>query len=241
MRILALVTLAALTGAPALAQDAGHGEKIFKKCKACHMIGPKAKNRVGPVLTGVLGRPAGSYEGYHYGESMTLAARGGLIWTEDTLLEWLAGPTDFLRKTLDDPKAKAKMSFHLKKEQDRRDVIAYLATFSPTSGTTKAAAPASATTATAAVNHPGKVCVLNSTDQTLFFAAEAGDGSRTQQDLSPGAELCAEATAGTTSGMIGVYENIDAFEGCSRLVNVGVTDVLQQYVSFDRCFWASNT
>jgi cytochrome c len=45
----------------AVAQDAAAGEKVFSKCKICHQIGEGAKNMVGPVLNGVVGRPAGSY------------------------------------------------------------------------------------------------------------------------------------------------------------------------------------
>jgi cytochrome c len=50
----------------AQAQDAANGEKVFAQCRACHQIGPNAKNAVGPVLNGVIGRKAGSVEGYNY-------------------------------------------------------------------------------------------------------------------------------------------------------------------------------
>ena len=56
--------------AVASAQDADAGKKIFKKCFACHAIGPGAKNKVGPHLNGVIGRPAGSAEGFKYSKAM---------------------------------------------------------------------------------------------------------------------------------------------------------------------------
>src|SRR6202042_1527627 len=111
--------LASLGGA--VAQDAAAGEKVFAKCKICHQIGEGAKNMVGPVLSGVVGRKAGSYPDYHYSD----ANKGsGITWDEATLKEYLR-----------DPKAKVpgtKMAFPgLPKEEDEDNVIAYLATFGP--------------------------------------------------------------------------------------------------------------
>lgn len=109
--------------------DAAKGEKIFKRCSACHRIGPDAENAVGPVLTGVVGRAAGTFEGYKYGKSTKAAGEKGLVWTQEAIFDYLANPKKFLRAYLDDKKAKSKMVFKLKKEDQRRDVIAYLATF----------------------------------------------------------------------------------------------------------------
>lgn len=107
------------------------GEKVFKKCKTCHRIGEDAKNAVGPVLTGVIGRQAGTYEGYRYGKSMKLAGEQGLVWDTDMVFAYLENPTAFLRERLDDKKAKGKMAFKLPKAEDRENVIAYLRSFSP--------------------------------------------------------------------------------------------------------------
>ncbi|MFT4961816.1 MAG: cytochrome c [Paracoccaceae bacterium] len=49
---------------PVAVQDASKGHAVFKKCKSCHIIGPEAKSKTGPNLTGVIGRPTGSYVGY---------------------------------------------------------------------------------------------------------------------------------------------------------------------------------
>ena len=111
--------------------DAAKGEKVFKKCSSCHQIGDDAKNGVGPNLTGVIGRPAASVEGFKYGKSIIAAGEAGLVWTEEEVFEYLLDSKKYLRKKLDDKKAKSKMSFKLKKEKDRNNVIAYLKTFSP--------------------------------------------------------------------------------------------------------------
>ncbi|MCB1471515.1 MAG: cytochrome c family protein [Rhodobiaceae bacterium] len=117
---------AALFAATSLAHaegDATKGEKVFKKCKACHEVGEGAKNKVGPELTGIVGRAIAGVEGYAYGDD--IKAKGAELgaWTEELLFEYLASPKDFVG-------GKSKMTFALKKDDDRHDVIAYLKTFS---------------------------------------------------------------------------------------------------------------
>lgn len=114
--------------------DVAAGEKVFKKCSACHKVGDGAKNVVGPVLNGVFGRTAGTYDGYKYGKHLVAAGEKGLVWDEEQVFLYIENPKQFLRDYLDDKKAKAKMTFRLKKEEDRRNVIAYLKTFSPEAG-----------------------------------------------------------------------------------------------------------
>lgn len=126
--------------------DAANGEKVFKKCMACHMVGDDAENKVGPLLTGVIGRTAGTVEGYKYGKSIVEAGAAGLVWTGEEVFEYLADPKKYLRAKLDDKKAKSKMSFKLKKEGERKDVIAYLKTFSPEAETGEAEESESSTT-----------------------------------------------------------------------------------------------
>lgn len=131
MKILAIAAAAALVAPSAWAAgDAAKGEKVFKKCKACHKIGDGAKNATGPVLNGVVGRPAGSYEGYKYSKSMKAAGEKGLVWTEELIAQFIENPSQFLKDYLDDPKAKSKMSLKLKKQADRENVAAFLATLS---------------------------------------------------------------------------------------------------------------
>jgi cytochrome c len=107
--------------APVLAQDAAAGEKDFLVRRACHQIGPTAKNAVGPVLNGVVGRKAGTYAGFTYSD----ANKGsGLVWTPEELDKYLTSPQTVVPHT--------KMIFPgLKDAQKRQDVIAYLEQFGP--------------------------------------------------------------------------------------------------------------
>lgn len=116
--------LVALPGL-ALAGDPAKGEKVFKKCAACHAVGDGAKNKVGPQLNDVFGRTAGSIEGYKYSKAMVTAGEDGLVWDEATMAEYLAKPRDMIKGT--------RMAFAgLRKQDDLDNVIAYLATFSST-------------------------------------------------------------------------------------------------------------
>ncbi len=116
----------ALATAPALAAgDAAKGEKVFKKCKACHSL-KAGKNKVGPSLAGVVGRKAGSAAKYKFSKSMKAAGAKGLVWNDETLDGYLKNPTKVLRSYLDDSKAKSKMSLKLKKGADRENVAAFL-------------------------------------------------------------------------------------------------------------------
>ena len=119
------IAAAALFAATSLVHaegDAAKGEKVFKKCKACHEIGEGAKNKVGPALTGVVGRPIASVADYKYGDDLAAKASTG-AWTEELLFQYLEDPGAFVG-------GKSKMTLKLKKEDDRHDVIAYLKTFS---------------------------------------------------------------------------------------------------------------
>lgn len=97
------------------------------------MVGDDAQNRVGPVLNNVIGRQAGTFADYKYGKSIVDAGEAGLVWNDEEMFEYLADPKKYLRAKLDDKKAKSKMSFKLKKEDERANVIAYLKSFSPES------------------------------------------------------------------------------------------------------------
>lgn len=138
MPITISVLLAAMTvGSAANAQNVENGEAIFKKCRACHRVGPDAQNAVGPVLNGVIGRQAGTAAGYQYSELNKAAGGNGLVWTEERILAYLADPSPFLKKFLEEKgqgeiaKGATKMVFKLADEQERKDVVAYLKTFSP--------------------------------------------------------------------------------------------------------------
>ncbi len=109
------------------------GEKLTaKRCKACHMIVDGDNvilkgGKVGPNLWGVIGRAAGAEEGFKYSKSLAAAGEKGLIWDEEQLAAYIGDPKKYLRTYLDDKKAKSKMTFKLKKDDQRNAVAAYLA------------------------------------------------------------------------------------------------------------------
>ncbi|MBK0328517.1 cytochrome c family protein [Rhodobacteraceae bacterium F11138] len=121
--ILSTAAVLAVLTAPAFAEgDADKGEKVFKKCKACHAVGPDAKNKVGPELNGIVGAPAMHNPDFKYSDAMKEAAEGGLVWDEESLAAFLTKPRDFMKGT--------KMTFAgLRKEADIANVIAYLQSF----------------------------------------------------------------------------------------------------------------
>jgi cytochrome c len=117
MRALIVGGLMVLTSTVgAVAQDAAAGEKVFAVCKACHQVGETAKNAVGPVLNGVIGRKAGTFAGYAYSDANK---NSGLTWDDATFRDYIK-----------DPRAKVpgtKMIYAgLKDEQKVNDLLAYL-------------------------------------------------------------------------------------------------------------------
>lgn len=112
----------AMSASGAFAADVKKGEKVFKKCKACHEVGADAKAKTGPVLNGIVGKAAGAIEDFKYSDAMVEAAAGGLVWTEEELDAFLTKPKEYMKGT--------KMTFAgVRKESQRADLIAYLATF----------------------------------------------------------------------------------------------------------------
>lgn len=123
MKKLILPLVLAVMPAVALAEgDVTKGEKVFRKCKACHTVGEKAKNGVGPHLNGIVDRPVASVEGFNYSEAMKGLGEEGAIWTAEELSAYLIKPKDYLKGT-------AMVFVGLKKEADRDNLIAYLASF----------------------------------------------------------------------------------------------------------------
>lgn len=97
--------------------DAVKGKRLFNRCRACHNLTATARTRIGPNLDSIFGRQAGSAEGFtRYSQALKDA---DFTWTEQNLNEWLVQPRSFLPGN--------KMAFAgLKKEQDRKDLMAYL-------------------------------------------------------------------------------------------------------------------
>jgi cytochrome c len=116
---LALAVAAAsslLIALPARAQDAEAGQKVFKQqCGLCHDVAA-GKNRVGPSLFGVVGRKAGTVEGFHYSDGNK---NSGVTWDQATLDKYLADPRGTVPGTT--------MTYAgVKNDQQRKDIIAYL-------------------------------------------------------------------------------------------------------------------
>lgn len=130
-KIIAALSLAglALTSVPAVAQDAS----AFRQCQSCHEVtSPDGTNiagrgRTGPNLYGVIGRQAGTADGFgSYGPALVAAGEAGLVWTEENLAEYIADPTGFLREFTGDSSARSRMSFRARSGQ--AEVAAFLAT-----------------------------------------------------------------------------------------------------------------
>lgn len=120
MRILALMAIIlGLSVTTAWAEgDIVKGEKVFKRCLACHVV-TDTINKVGPHLVGVVGRKVASVEGYAYSTSMKEYAATQAIWDEAALAAYLKNPKAVVAKT--------KMAFAgIKKEDELADLIAYL-------------------------------------------------------------------------------------------------------------------
>ncbi len=107
----------------AFGQDAAAGEKVFMKCKACHVTDTD-QNKIGPSLKGVIGRTAGTHSGFKYSAAMADAGKGGMVWDEATLTTYLHDPKGVVKGT--------KMAFPgLKADKDVADVIAFLKQAAP--------------------------------------------------------------------------------------------------------------
>jgi cytochrome c len=119
-----LIALAALAGlaTPVRAADPASGEQAFKVCTACHMIGPIAKNRIGPPLNGVAGRKWGSAAGFAYSPDLAAGKNAGKVWDDATLDDYLENPKHLAPN--------GKMAFAgVKDAAKRADIIAYLKQF----------------------------------------------------------------------------------------------------------------
>ncbi len=110
------MSAALMVAAPAGAGNIKAGEKVFKKCKACHYA-DREKHKTGPHLVNIMGRAAGGMEDYKkYSKAMKAS---GIVWDDTTLADYLRAPKKYVKGT--------KMAFAgLKKDADIENVIAYL-------------------------------------------------------------------------------------------------------------------
>ncbi len=99
------------------------GKAAFKQCATCHEVGEGARNKTGPQLNDVFGRVAGGLDGFRYSKAFVEAGEGGLVWSEETLHDFLMKPRDYIKGT--------RMSFRgFRDEADVAAVLAYLSTYS---------------------------------------------------------------------------------------------------------------
>lgn len=99
------------------------GEKVFKKCKACHQVGDSAKNRTGPQLNDLFGRTIGGLDGFKYSKSLISMGEAAAVWDDESLAAFLENPKGYAKGT--------KMSFNgLKKDSDVVAVLEYLRSYS---------------------------------------------------------------------------------------------------------------
>ncbi len=96
--------------------DLAHGEKVFKKCAACHLINKGGENKIGPALYGIIGRKVAAKDDYKYSKAMAAYDK---FWTFEEMNGYLKKPQRYIKGT--------KMAFAgLRKEKDRASVILYL-------------------------------------------------------------------------------------------------------------------
>jgi cytochrome c len=113
--MMAAASVVMLSAGTARADDADAGKKVFNQCRACHVL-DQPTNRVGPHLVGLIGRKAGSVEGFSYSDAMK---NSGITWDEESLAKYLKDPKGAI--------AGNKMAFAgVKKEDDLKNLIAYL-------------------------------------------------------------------------------------------------------------------
>jgi cytochrome c len=125
----------ALLAAPAFAQEAptgdvAAGEKVFNKCQTCHMV----VNEAGDVLAGKAGKTGPNLyglPGFKYGEGIIAAGAAGVVWNEADFVAYVADPAKFLKEKTGDKAAKTKMSFKLPKEDEAKNVWAFISSLSP--------------------------------------------------------------------------------------------------------------
>lgn len=116
--VIVIVSLMALNSASAA--DAAAGEKVYRKCKACHAIDKGGRHKVGPILFSIMGRKAGTVEGFRFSRAMKKA---GITWDAATLRKFLANPKRVVKGT--------RMAFAgIRKDKDLDDIIAYIETTS---------------------------------------------------------------------------------------------------------------
>lgn len=139
---------AMLLAAPAFAEshgpdltatgDAAKGEKAFKKCQSCHVVQNDEgevlagrNGKTGPNLYGVVGRTAGTVEDFRYGKDHIAAGEAGMVFDEATFVAYVMDPKAAVQEATGDGKARSKMSYRVRKEDEAKDLYAFLKSLAP--------------------------------------------------------------------------------------------------------------
>lgn len=144
MKILVPSAALALLAMPVFAEshvtgDRAAGETAFaRQCVVCHVVENEAGEtlagrmaKIGPNLYGVAMRKLGTYPGFRYSDSMVKTGEAGIVWNEENFVGYVQDPTGWLRAKLDDPKARAKMTFKVRKKEDAQNIYAFLESIGP--------------------------------------------------------------------------------------------------------------
>lgn len=133
----ALLAVPAFADGHSATGDAEAGERQFnRQCVACHVVADAdgevlaGRNaRTGPNLYGIAGRELGVIDGFRYGDAIVELGEAGTTWTEAGFVGYVQDPTGWLRAELDNNRARGKMAYRVRDEQDAIDIYAFLATF----------------------------------------------------------------------------------------------------------------
>ncbi|MEL6841183.1 MAG: c-type cytochrome [Pseudomonadota bacterium] len=144
MKRLTIAAALAVLSAPAFADghassqgDVAAGEEQFnRQCVACHVVADASGEvlagrnaRTGPNLYGIAGRTMGAVEDFRYSDALIALGEAETVWTEETFVGYVQDPTGWLREALDDRRARGKMAYQVRQEEQAYDLYAYLATF----------------------------------------------------------------------------------------------------------------
>ncbi|MDO6730003.1 c-type cytochrome [Marinovum sp. 2_MG-2023] len=118
--------------------DVAKGEKAFKKCQSCHVVKNDAGEvlagraaKTGPNLFAVAGRTAGTLEGYRYGNDLVAAGEAGLVYDEARFVTYVMDPKAAIQEVTGDGSARSKMSYKVRKEDEAKDLYAFLLSLAP--------------------------------------------------------------------------------------------------------------
>ncbi len=146
MKHLTIAAVMAVLSAPAFAEshamaptgDAANGEAQFaRQCVACHVVQNEAGDvlagrnaQTGPNLYGIAGRQLGAIEDFRYSDAIIALGEEGVVYDEENFVGYVQDPTGWLREMTEDRRARGKMAYQVRSEDDARDLYAYIASLS---------------------------------------------------------------------------------------------------------------